>query len=110
MSLQKYLQAIEGIDPGKIYVENVRSIYNVSSLKARVLCEMAVQENIFVKKIGVVCPNSDCRRIIAQYDSYADIPKQISCDICEAEGDKECLFNTADLDKIEFYQLKDRNA
>ena len=27
MSLQKFLQTIEGIDPGKIYVENVRSIY-----------------------------------------------------------------------------------
>ena len=106
MYLQKYLRTIENIDPGKIYVENVRSMYNIPRFAARLLCEMAVVDNIFIKKIGVICGNEECNRVIDQFNSNEEIPKIISCDICESEDREHSSFNTADLRRIEFYQLK----
>ena len=103
MLLQKYLRTIENIDPGKIYIENVSSLYKIPRFAARVICEMAVQENIFVKRIGVVCPN--CDRIIEEYSSFSEIPETIECFICEAE-DKKYSFVTSNLQKIEFYKLE----
>jgi len=104
MSLLKYLQTIEGIDPGKIEVENVRSILNVNSRSAKFICEMAVQEKLFIKKIGLVCPNEG--RVIEEFDSYNEIPEQITCHICETDEREHSTFKTSQLQKIEFYKLK----
>ena len=104
MFLQKYLHTIEGIDPGKIYVENVRSLFNISHTLARFICEVAVKDSVFSKQIGLVCPN--CNRVIAHYSSIAKIPQNIVCHICESEEQEQYSFNTTDLQKIEFYQLK----
>lgn len=107
MSLQKYLQTIKSIDTGNIYVENVRSVYKIPRFAARVLCEMAVIDNVFVKRIGLICPSKDCnQRIIADYSSYLDIPEEVVCHICEAEENDTYVYKTSELDKIEFYQLK----
>jgi hypothetical protein len=103
MSLQKYLQTINGIDPGKIYIENVRSLYKLPRFAARLLCEMAVQDNLFTKKIGLVCPN--CNRILEEFDSYEQIPNEIECFICNTEEKEQSTFKTADLKKEEFYKL-----
>lgn len=103
MSLLKYFQGIHNIDPGKIYVENVRSILNVSTSAARTICEMAVRDNVFTKKIGVVCPNDN--RIIAQYNSLSEIPEFTTCEICESEDRDQFTFQTNQLEKIEFYKL-----
>lgn len=103
MSLLKYLQTINTIDPGNIYVENVRSVLKVSSSSAKLICEMAVQENLFVKQIGLVCPNED--RIIKQFNSYEEIPEEITCQNCEAMEEDVFVFNTSQLRKVEFYQL-----
>jgi hypothetical protein len=111
MSLQKYLNIIKDVDAEKIYVENVRSIYNIPRLEARLLCEMAVTDNIFIKKIGLICPAPSCHsRIIAEYNSYADIPEEITCHICEAEDVEPYTYKTSGLKKIEFYQLKKDNG
>lgn len=106
MSLTKYLKTIEGIDPGKIFVENIRSLYRIPKFAAVVLCETAVREEILIKKIGIICPNSDCNRIIESYDTSSDIAEIITCHICESENKEKSTFNTSDLDTIEFYQLK----
>lgn len=103
MSFQQYLQTISSIDPGKIYVENIRSFMNVSSHKARTLCEMAVRENLFSRKIGLVCPNDG--RILAEYDNDNKLPDQISCHICEVEGRDPSVFKTSQLQKVIFYKL-----
>jgi hypothetical protein len=103
MSLLKYLQTINTIDPGNIYVENVRSVLNISGSSAKLICEMAVQEKLFVKQIGLVCPNED--RIIKQYNSYDEIPEEITCQNCEAMEEDTFVFATSQLRKVEFYQL-----
>lgn len=104
MSFQKYLQTISTIDPGKIYVENIRSFMDVSAHKARTFCEMAVREKLFVRKVGLVCPNDG--RIIEEYDDESDFPAKIVCHICEAEDKEPCSFNTKNLKSVTFYKLK----
>ena len=104
MSFQKYLQIINQIDAGKIYVENVRHFLNTSVEKARIFCEMAVQEKIFTRKIGLVCPNDN--RIIQEYNDISEIPNTITCGVCEADGIERYSFNTADLKRITFYSIK----
>ena len=103
MSLQKYLETISTIDPGKIYVENIRSFMKVSSQKARTFCEMAVRERLFVRKIGLICPNEE--RVLEEYDDENQFPETITCHICQAEGKEMYSFKTSELKRIVFYKL-----
>ena len=103
MSLQKYLQTISTIDPGKIYVENITRFMNVSSHKARTFCEMAVRDKLFVRKIGLVCPNDG--RILEEYDNESQFPETITCHICQTEDREPYIFKTKDLQKKVFYKL-----
>lgn len=106
MSLQKYLHTIKDIDPGKIFVENVRSVYKIPQFAARVLCEMAVQDKLFEKKIGLICPAPTCnKRIIAEFNSFDELPDEVACAVCEGEGLDQFIYKTSELEKIEFYRL-----
>lgn len=103
MSLAKYLQAIKGIDPGKIEVENVRSVLNTSRFNATLICELGVEEGLFNRKIGLVCPNEG--RIIQEFDEDEEIPDHITCRLCENDEREEFEWKTADLRRIEYYTL-----
>jgi hypothetical protein len=103
MSLTKYLQTINQVDPGKIYVENIRSILKTSQFRARLICEQAVIDNLFLKKIGVICPS--CDRIVASYFEEDNIPETHICELCEMEEKDEFMFRTVNMDQIIFYQL-----
>ncbi len=103
MSFQKYLQTISQIGSGKIYVENVRNALRVSAHKAKVYCEMAVADNLFERKIGLVCPNDN--RIIAEFDSESEMPISITCIVCSAEGIEPDTFKVSELSKITYYKL-----
>ncbi len=104
MSYQKYLQTISQIGTGKIFVENVRQFMNTNVKEARLLCEMAVQNKIFIRKIGLVCPNDN--RIIREYDSTGEIPEIITCKVCEIDGIEPDTFRSDELRKITYYTLK----
>jgi len=104
----EYLHKIERLNPGKIYVENIRSIFGVSRVDARTWCEMAVSAHLFERRIGLVCPNQSCNgRIIADFNSYNSIPDEISCSTCEVEGNETSTYKTANLSKVEFYKLRE---
>ena len=105
MLSQKYLHKIKQINPAKIYVENVRSLYGISAKEARLLCEMAVTGNLFERRIGLVCPADSCHgRIIAEFSSYDQIPPIVKCIICEAEGNETSEYETGELEIIEYYK------
>lgn len=107
MLLQRYLKTIESLDPGKIYVENIRAFFRVPTFIAKVMCEMAVVDNLFLPQIGLICPG--CDRIIASYNSEHEIPETIECDICEIEEKDIYEFKTKDLKRINFYKLVKEN-
>ncbi|KIC01697.1 hypothetical protein OA88_12630 [Flavobacterium sp. JRM] len=98
-------ELIEKTDPDRIYVENVRSFFNLPYNVAKKLCDMAVRQNYFRKKYGIYCKNDECRRIINVYDKTEDVPNQIECYICEANEKEHYIFNKNEVEIIEFYQL-----
>lgn len=121
MSLTKFLLAIEKsvigrffankiglinqLNPQRIYVENVRAIYNIPYFAAKLFCEMAVIEGIFVKKIGVECQNLECERIILSVGNTSDIPSIVSCKNCEILERDKFEFSEKELRKITYYVL-----
>jgi len=106
--VDRKLALIEKTDPDRIYVENIRSFYNMPYGVAKFFCERAVGDNLFKKKFGVECPNNDDGRLIATYDNRNQIPHEIKCDICEIR-EKDIFVFTVKPNMIkEFYQLNDQ--
>ncbi len=102
--LHRKSELIAKLDPNRIYVENVRSYFHVPYMVAKILCEMAVKEGFFKKKIALVCPNDNCKRIIKTQDSLYGLSR-IKCRNCEANEEDKCEFDISELEKMEFYQL-----
>lgn len=95
---------VEETDPNRIYVENVRSFFNIPTRWARYLCTVAVRQGIFRRKFAVECKNQNCTRIIKVYDKREEIPVELICYTCELDGQSEFSFNTSDLNIVEYYQ------
>ena len=102
--LEKKSALIEKTDTDRIYVENVRSFFNISTRIAKLLCKLAVRQGFFKKKFGVECKNKSCLRIIDVYNSLEEIPQHIECLTCQLEGDLDYRFETKDLEIQEYYQ------
>lgn len=105
MSSTRSLQIIDRLDPHMIYVEHVRQVLNTSAKRARIYCEMAVREKLFIRKIGLICENTNCARVIAEFNTLEEIPTTIICDTCESNDEETYEFETANLKKIIFYRL-----
>lgn len=103
--IDRKLNVLNSLNPDRIYVEIIRSFYNMPFRLARFFCEMAVKENLFFKKIGVICPNDDCERIIMSVDSHNEIPEHIHCDNCELLERERFEFTRDEIKTVEFYQL-----
>lgn len=101
--IDKRLDVISATNPDRIYVENIRSFYNLNTPTAKTLCEMAVKENLFKRRIGVECPH--CAKLITHYNSENDIPEKIVCDNCLMLENEKHEFKKSEISKIEFYQL-----
>jgi hypothetical protein len=91
------------IDPERIYVENIRSFYNLPVRVARFLCEMAVKQHFFEKRYGVMCPT--CKRIVSTYETESEIPVKVLCNQCEMLERESSLFEPSKNDIIAFYKL-----
>lgn len=102
---QNKAKIIESTDPNRIYVENIRSFFNISSRLAKFFCETAVRRGLFEKKIAIECLNEDCKRIIKVFNNKEELPQEITCIICEAEGKEQYLFDISEYKIVEFYKL-----
>jgi len=91
------------LDPQQIYVENIRRYFSIPQKLAKFLCEMAVKQKIFKRKVGVYCP--DCGRMIEAVNTDAEIPENVKCDICEQSEHDKYVFKRSEIQTIEFYQL-----
>lgn len=94
---------IEKTDPQRIYVENIRSFLHLPFSVAQFLCEMAVKERLFKKKVGVECPN--CGRLIKTYSRINEIEQKVHCEQCELKEENKYVFESKDMKKVTFYQL-----
>jgi hypothetical protein len=103
--INKRAEILSHIDPDRIYVENIRSFFNIPFPLAKYYCNMAVKQNFFAKKFGIVCPNDDCRRIVLTVNRLSDIPKRVKCEHCELLERDNYEFSPHEKDIITFYQL-----
>jgi hypothetical protein len=96
------IQALSGIDPRRIYVENIRAVLGSSSWVAKLICETAVRQGVFVKKIQILCPDGAVATTIPVGDP---VPPTVKC-WRDVEGEAETYTESTDrLDKIEFYEF-----
>ncbi len=96
------LDALDQLDPEKIYVENVRSVLDVSLKEAEAICETATRQGLFTKGVEVLCPDGSVGAIA---DSINLLPDKVECWI-EEEGHLEPReFETNGLQKIIYYRL-----
>lgn len=101
--IDKRLDLVKATNPKRIYVENIRSFYNLTTPIAKIFCEMAVKENLFKKRIGIECPK--CDKLIAHYTTNDEIPDKITCDNCQLLEEERYEFSKADMNELIFYQL-----
>ena len=96
-------EAIEGIDPQRIYVENVREFFGVPQALARLSLEAAVREGALERRIGVLCPYN--MHIVASYSSEEAVPESVFCLVCEADGREHPSHPQDELRRQTFYKL-----
>jgi hypothetical protein len=95
------IQALSQIDPRRIYVENIRAVLGSSVWVAKLICETAVRQGIFVKRIQVMCPDGAVALTVLSAD---EIPPTVPCRR-EVDGETEESIECSDrLDRIEFYE------
>ncbi|TKC65173.1 hypothetical protein FBD94_01035 [Pedobacter hiemivivus] len=108
--IAKKQELIAATDPNRIYVENIRSFFNIPNRLAKLFCNLAVREGVFREKIGIICYNKDCERIILSVDNLDQMPSVITCQSCQLREESEYDFNTASLSTIIFYQIVRKNG
>ncbi len=95
------IEALSRLNPDKIYLENVRSLLNISHRRAKIFCDTAVRQGAFESWIEVRCNES----VVATAKTEVDLPKTVRCWI-ERDGESEPVFmKSADLPKVPFYRL-----
>ena len=64
------------LDPNKIYVENVRSVLEVTTKEAERICETAARKGIFDRRVEVLCPDGV---VAASAESESALPTEVPC-------------------------------
>jgi hypothetical protein len=96
------LKVFSALDTQRIYVENVRALLGTTTWIARQICETAVRQGLFVKRIQILCPDG---AVALTVDDEKAIPEEVQC-WQEQDGDLEPVSErTERLDRLEFYQL-----
>lgn len=101
--VERKMNIIENTNPNRIYLENIRSFYGITTPIARALCDMAVKENLFIKMHGIECPS--CSRIIDSAQFETSFPETIICHDCEMLERDRFEFQKSECNQISFYKL-----
>ena len=96
-------EQIRETDPNRIFVENVRSFFGITTPLARALCELAVKEGVFERQVAAICPKDF--QIIATYTSKKEIPIPLKCTTCELNEEEKYEFNADELRFETYYKL-----
>lgn len=101
------LEELAALNPERIYVENVRSILNVSHARARRICETAVRRGMFRRQVLVLCPDGS---VGASAPDESQLPPRTRCWV-EVDGNLELeMQDTADLKTLEVFSFVSSTA
>lgn len=104
--VSKKQDQIEKTDPQKIYVENIRSFFGVSTKIAQFMCDSLVKQKKLTKRIGYICPNHLCKKIIFSERHGNTLKKaEVHCINCEIRGQDSFSFDKNKLSTVIFYQI-----
>src|SRR5205809_1999852 len=88
------------LNPEKIYVENIRNLLDIPYRLAVAICETAVRQGFFKRKVEVMCPDGS---VVATADTEEELPSKVTCWIKDETGPEEVELPTRDLRKTTFY-------
>jgi hypothetical protein len=98
-------EALEQLNPDKIYVENVRSLLNISHSNAVQILDDGLNQGWLLSGIEVRCPDGS---VAAIADSEDSLPQTVFCTQEEGGHPEEVELPTQSLQKVKFYRLNDR--
>jgi len=97
--------AISQLNPDKIYVENVRSLLDVSYSSAVEILEDGLKQGWLRCGVEVRCPDGS---VAASADTEDGLPQTVTCTQEEGGHPEEVELPTNSLSKVKFYRLNDR--
>jgi hypothetical protein len=92
-------------EPGRIYVENVRSFFGVSHRVARAMCDLAVRQGFFERCAAFLCPRDE-RVLFDTCEPEATPPSHLNCEVCEALEEETSQFEAATCRQIQYYRVR----
>src|SRR5882724_5086868 len=99
--VRRQRKIIEKTDPERIYVENVRAFFGLPYTAAYMMCEAAVREGVFEKRIGLPCPS--CQRILTSERPGEDGDATLTCDVCLLDERPRYEFARSEIAAVPFY-------
>lgn len=100
-------EALFQLNPDKIYVENVRSLLDVSHSNALEILEDGLKQGLLRSGIEVRCPDGS---VAATAEVESGLPITVFCTGDEDGHPTEIEIATDSLQKVKFYRLNDRRS
>jgi hypothetical protein len=97
--------ALAQLNPDRIYVENVRSLLDVSNSNAVAILEEGLKQGWLLSGVEVTCPDGSVAAIAETEDM---LPETVFCTQEEGGHPEEVELSTHLLKKRKFYRLNDR--
>jgi hypothetical protein len=98
-------EALSQLNPDKIYVENVRSLLDVSYSNAVEILEDGLKQGLLRSGVEVLCPDG---YVAASAETESGLPATVTCPGEEDGYPTETELSTNTLRKKKFYKLNDR--
>jgi len=100
-------EILSELNPDKIYVENVRSLLEVSEPVALQILEEGLKQGLLRLGVEVRCPDGS---VAATADNEADLPQTVICNSKDEGHYTEIEMETSSLTTVKFYRLNDKQA
>jgi hypothetical protein len=96
------VRELSATDLNKIYVENVRSLLNTTTERAKQICDRAVEEGVFTVAYEIRCPDGS---VALSVDDLTKVPEVVECTEF-IDGDYESTeYPTKELIKQSYYRF-----
>jgi hypothetical protein len=99
--------ALSQLNPDRIYVENVRSLLDVSHSNAVEILEDGLKRGWLLSGVEVLCPDGS---VAATAEVESKLPSTVTCTTQEEGHPAEIELATDSLKKVKFYRLNDRES